>query len=176
MRTYWNAELGCHQENRQYLVDASKPATVNLAKSDCLSLKKLFEDDAILALLTSCYANWRDCPCNRGVTYYVTGTCRLFYPPRREFCQLSHVLDSFTDILNLVGIHHQLPLPADFLPHDGGSVNVIFQICSNFDFEVSPSCGDGFPAESAEFLIRISEPTGRCRIGRVAPLSEPRVA
>src|SRR6267143_5587866 len=46
-----NPELCSHQEHREHFIHPSQPAGVELAEDDCVRLKQLLEEDAILAVL-----------------------------------------------------------------------------------------------------------------------------
>src|SRR6201992_4423446 len=80
-------EFRRHQQHCEILVHPCKPATVNLAHIDSASLKQLFEDDAVLAMLAGCDPH-AGLATNPGVSQDVIRAGRLFHPPRVELGKL----------------------------------------------------------------------------------------
>ena len=94
----------------------------------------------------------------------------LLNPPRVKCGQLPHLANGLIHVPNLIGIHHQLAIPADLFPQYGGSTHVIGQVAADLLFEVGPTFGDGFLGQSSYFFLGIAQPTCRGRVTGVAVL------
>lgn len=66
---------------------------------------------------------------------------------------------------NLVGVHHEFAVPADFFADYCGTADVIGEVAADFNFQMVPAAGDGFTAEATEFVIGIAEPAGGSGVG-----------
>ncbi len=76
----------------------------------------------------------------------VVGAGWLFHPPGLQLGKLADALDCLLNAPLLVGIHHQLVVPADFFAHEAAAANVVLRVASYFELEMGPAFGEGFAA------------------------------
>src|ERR1051325_1461145 len=168
VRTARNYKSGREQDDGQHLIDAAQAAAVDLTKTDRAGLHQLLEHDAVLALLACGNTNRGDGARDRRMPEDVVGTRWFLDPPGIEPRELLHVRDRLVDVPHLIRVHHQLALRTDFLANDCRAPNIVGEIASYFDLEVGPTLGHPFAAQTANLGVRISEPTGRRRVRRIA--------
>ena len=100
--------------------------------------EELLEHDPVLTALPGRHAH----PAtphrlgDRLVAQNVVSRGRLLDPVKLELLQLLHPVNRLPDPPLLVGVHHELPLPADGLPHDGAPPDVILHIGPHLQLEV----------------------------------------
>src|SRR3712207_8674412 len=63
-------------------------------------------------------------------------------------------------------VHHQLSLPADFLTNNPRPPQVVFEIPADLHLEMRPAFRQPLAQKLAQFLVRVTEPSGRGRICR----------
>ena len=74
-----------------------------------------------------------------------------------------------TDLLDpplLVGVHHELPVPADGLSHDGTPPDVILHIRPDLQLEIVEAVRHELLTELHNLLLRVAEPAGGRGVGR----------
>ena len=170
MRTHGNSKLRRHQENSKYFVDASQTTAIYLAEADRTCLQQLLEHHTVLAVFAGSHANGRNRARDGRVSQHVVRRSRLLDPKRTELRQLLHEADCFVNIPDLVGIHHQLALPPNLLANQTRATQVIRQIAPHFHLEMRPSLGQPFTHQGAHLFVRVAQPSGGGRVGRVADL------
>src|SRR5690348_754962 len=158
MGTYWYPELGRHQQDGEHLVHSTWAGCINLAEGNGFGLKELLEDDAVLHLLPCRHLNGGNRPCNGGMTEDIIWARWLLNPPRIEPGQAFHASDCLTDIPVLVGVHHQLAVVANFLPHDVCAMDIFLDIDPNLELEMGPALCYSLAAQLAHLLIGVAEP------------------
>src|SRR5438094_7244699 len=101
---------------------------------------------------------------------YIVRAGRLLDPPGFKLGQAPHIADRLLDIPDLVGIHHELSLPTDFLTENAGTANICLNIAAYLLFKMSPTRGNSFARQKAHLFVGIPQPACRGRIGRIAKL------
>ena len=155
MRTHRHAELRGHQQHDEHFVQTAETATVDLTEIDRLRLQQLLEDHAILAMLAGRDADHRrEAPADRGVAEDVVGARRLFDPPRIELRETAHVRDRFIDFPDLIRVHHQLAVGADFLAQNARAPHIFVEIAADLLLEMRPALPRRLRARGGESCRR----------------------
>ena len=84
VRANRNSELCGHQQHREHLVHASKPATIDLTNSQRVRLQKLFEHDSVVTVFPGSNRDGGDRSGDCCMPKNVVGICRFFNPMRIE--------------------------------------------------------------------------------------------
>ena len=103
----------------------------------------------------------------------VVGRRRLLDPPRLERSQRLHPLDGLRHVPDLVGIDHQFTIPADFLADDAEAANVVRQVATHLHLNVVPPLSHRLAAQAANFVVRITQPSGAGGVSGVTLALEP---
>src|SRR5487761_1427451 len=123
--TNWNTEFLRQQDDREVFIDSAQAAAIDLANVDSFRLHQLLKHHPVMAMLAG-----RDSyRCHRraytGVAKDIVWTGRLFHPPRIEFRQFLHSIDSLANIPFLVRIQHQLIARTDFFANQPSAAKII---------------------------------------------------
>ena len=98
---------------------------------------------------------------------------RLLHPIGVGLGQHAGAGNGLVDAPLLVGVDHQLVLPADLFAHQQRSPQVVCGFAANLKLEVGPAVRETFAAEPPHLLIAEAEPSRRGRVRGIAPVREP---
>src|SRR5215204_2864590 len=75
------------------------------------------------------------------------------------------------DVPDLVGVHHQRVPPPALLADERGAVHVVGEAAADLHLEVRPALAERLAQQASYLLVRVAEPPGGGRVGRVAALA-----
>ena len=90
----------------------------------------------------------------------VVGIGGLLHPVGRGWGEHAGADDGLVDAPLLVGVDHQLVLPADLFAHEQRAPEVVGGLAANLKLEVRPALGESFAAEAPHLLVAEAEPPG----------------
>ena len=131
-------------------------------------LEHLLEQHAVHPVLTRRHPDRGDCPADRGVTEHVVGTGRLLDPERRELGEATDPLDGLRHVPHLVGIDHQVGVPADDLAGDGHAAVVVVAVRAHLELDVPVARVRGFLTQTAQLVVGVAEPSRARGVAGVA--------
>ena len=119
-----------------------------------------------MAVLAGGDADGRGFAADAGVAEDVVGAGGLFHPPGVERgLSCAGAVDGFEDAPALVGVDHELVVPADFAADEEAAAEVVGGVATDFEFEVGPAVGEGLLAEAADFGVVEAEPADGGGVG-----------
>lgn len=146
-----------HQEDREDFIDTGDTARVDLAKVNGVGLEELLKDDAVLDVLAGGDARaWVKRFANSGVAKHVVGRSGLFNKVGLEWQQILHPADGLVHVPDLVGVHHQHTVVADFFADQGSTTDIGFFISADLLLEVSEALRLGFTAKTSHLFITVA--------------------
>ena len=169
MRTHRHAELRGHQHHREVFVHAAEPAAVDLAEADRLGLQELLEHHAVGAVFAGRDADRPDRPRDRGVPEDVVRARGLLDPERvesREVLACARWLRPRpTAGSRRPSASRSGPIASRTIPTRRASS---FGIGADLDLEMRPAFGDGVTTRRAHPVVRVTHPSDRRRVRRIA--------
>ena len=78
-----------------------------------------------------------------------------------------HPVDRLGHVPDLVGVDHQVRVPADDVPRDAEPPDVVVQVRADLELDVPVPGVDGLLAEPPELLVGVAEPSRARRVARV---------
>src|SRR6478672_12752782 len=125
VRTNRHTKLPGHQQHREHFIHSAQTTTVDLTKTDRTGLHELLEHHTILTVFTCGHSDWFDCASNARMSQHIVRRCRFFNPVWTKLRELFHVTNGFTNLPNLIGIHHQFAVPPNLISNQPGSSKII---------------------------------------------------
>src|SRR5207302_10980384 len=117
-----------NEEKGQDLVYPADAAGIDLADTDGVGLKELFEDDSILHVLAGGNADRHYRASDRGMSKNIVRAGGLFNPEGVEGRQVLHSADSLVHLPYLISVEHQDALWSDLFAHDARTAQIVLQI------------------------------------------------
>jgi hypothetical protein len=154
VRANGNIELLGHQKNGKNFIDTGNTARVDLAEIDGFSLEELLEDDSVLNVFTSGNTSARiQSLADSSMTEDIIGRSGLLNEERVERKKILHPINSLLHIPNLVGVHHQYTIRANFLTEKSCTSNIGSLVRTDLLLEDSETFCLGFSDQTADFVI-----------------------
>jgi hypothetical protein len=147
-------ELLSHQKDSKDLIDTCDTARIDLTEIDGLSLEELLEDDSVLNVFTSGNTGARvQSLTDRSMAEDIIRRSGLLNEERIERKKILHPIDSLLHIPNLVGIHHQYTILANFLTEKSCTSNIRSLVGTDLLLEDSETFSLGFSDQTADFIV-----------------------
>src|ERR1700679_2699837 len=83
---------------------------------------------------------------------------RFFHPIGLKLAQQECALNRLLNSPFLVGIHHHVTIPSDFLAHELSTPQIVLRSASHLQFEASPPISKALTAKLPNLLITKPEP------------------
>ena len=163
-----DAGLVSHQHDRDHFIDARQAARINLAESNRLRLKELFEHHLVVRMLAGCELNRCDLPGDFLMAQHIIRARRFFHPVNIVRRDCLDGRDRLINVPDLIGVDAEFYVLAERLTEERAAAHIGGEIAANLDLEMPPTFRIRCFEKLNDLGIRIADPACGCCVGGIA--------